>query len=395
MPEQNYNRTIRACFVGFSVQALVVNFAPLLYVTFHNVYQIPLSQITLLVTCNFLIQLLVDAISVKLIDRIGYRRGIVAAHALAALGLILLALLPDALPNPYAGLLIATIFYSMGGGLLEVLVSPIMEACPITSAKDRAMSLLHSFYCWGYMAVVLISTLFFAVFGLENWKILTLIWALLPLMNMFVFARVPIASLLKEGETGMSIRELAKNKLFWMLLLVMVCGGASEQSISQWASALAEAGLGVSKTLGDLMGPMFFACTMGLARVFYSRMEGKMHLDRFMMGCGVLCIIAYMLVSLSPWPALSLIGCGICGFSVGIFWPGTLSLASASMPRGGTAMFCILALAGDLGCTVGPTITGFISSAAGDQLQTGVLFASIFPLILIADLLLQRRMARK
>ncbi len=392
---QDYNRTIRACFVGFSVQALVMNYAPLLYVTFHKAYQIPLSQITLLVTFNFLIQLLVDAISVKLIDRIGYRRGIVAAHALAALGLILLALLPDALPNPYAGLLIATIFYSMGSGLLEVLVSPIMEACPTTSAKDRAMSLLHSFYCWGYMTVVLLSTLFFAIFGVENWKILTLIWALVPLVNMFVFARVPIASLLKEGETGMSIRELAKNKLFWMMLVVMVCGGASEQSIGQWASALAEAGLGVSKTLGDLMGPMFFACTMGLARVLYSRMEGKIHLDRFMMRCGVLCIIAYMMVALSPWPVLSLIGCGVCGFSVGIFWPGTLSLASASMPRGGTAMFCILALAGDLGCAAGPSVTGFISSAAGDQLQTGVLFASIFPLILIADLLIQRRMARK
>lgn len=390
----NYNRTIRACFVGSSVQALVINFAPLLYLTFHNTYGIPLSKITLLVTFNFLIQLSVDAASVGLIDRIGYRAGVVAAHALAAAGLVLMALLPDVLPDPYAGLMIATIVYSIGSGLLEVLVSPIMEACP-TKAKDRAMSLMHSFYCWGHMAVVLASTLFFTAFGVENWKILSLIWAAVPLVNMINFARVPIAPLLKEGEKGMSLAELTKSKLFWLFLLVMVCGGASEQSVSQWASALAEKGLGVSKTLGDLMGPMFFACTMGIARVFYSRMEGKIHLESFMMGCGVLCIAAYMMVALSPWPVLGLIGCGVCGFSVGIFWPGTLSLASANMPRGGTAMFCLLALAGDLGCSAGPTVAGLVSSAAGDNLQTGMLFAAAFPLVLIIGLMVQRKMVKK
>jgi len=390
----NYNRTIRACFVASSVQSVVINFAPLLYLTFHNSYNIPLAKITLLVTINFLLQLVVDAASIGFVDRLGYRAGIVLAHAFSAAGLILMALLPDVTPDPYTGLLIATVVYSMGSGLLEVLTSPIMEACP-TKSKDRAMSLMHSFFCWGHMVVVLVSTLFFVIFGVENWKTLTLIWALVPLVNMINFARVPIAPLLKEGETGLSVRELIKNKLFWLMLLVMVCGGASEQSVSQWASALAESGLGVSKTLGDLMGPMFFACTMGIARVFYSKAEGKISLERFMLFCGVLCVVAYLLVALSPWPVVGLIGCGICGFSVGIFWPGTLSLASATLPRGGTMMFCLLALAGDLGCSAGPTLAGMVSSANGDNLQLGMLFAVIFPAVLIFGLLVQRRMVKK
>ena len=272
-----YNRTILTCFVGSSVQALVINFAPLLYLTFHNTYNIPLQKITLLVTFNFLLQLCIDAASVGFIDRIGYRAGAILAHAFAGAGLVLMALLPDAMPDPYAGLFIATIVYSVGSGLLEVLISPIMEACP-TKNKDRAMSLLHSFYCWGHTFMVLVSTLFFVVFGIENWKVLTLIWAVVPLVNMISFARVPIAPLISEGEKGMSIAELAKNKLFWLMLVAMVCGGASEQSVSQWASALAEKGLGVSKTLGDLMGPMFFAITMGIARVFYSRKGDKLPL---------------------------------------------------------------------------------------------------------------------
>ena len=391
---QNYNRTIRACFVGSSVQSVVINFAPLLYLTFHNAYNIPLSKITLLVTVNFLLQLFVDAASMGFVDKLGYRAGIVLAHAFSAAGLILMALLPDAMRNPYAGLVIATVVYSIGSGLLEVLTSPIMEACP-TKNKDRAMSLMHSFFCWGHVVVVLLSTLFFTLFGVENWKYLTLLWALVPLLNMINFARVPIAPLLKDGEKGMSLRELAGSRLFWLMLLVMVCGGASEQSVSQWASALAESGLGVSKTLGDLMGPMFFAITMGIARVFYSKAEGKISLEKFMLGSGVLCVCAYLLVALSPWPVIGLIGCGICGFSVGIFWPGTLSLASATMPRGGTIMFCLLALAGDLGCSAGPTLAGMVSSAFGDNLQRGILFAAAFPVVLIFGLLVQRRMVKK
>ena len=388
--QDKYNRTILTCFVGSSVQAVVINFAPLLYLTFHNSYGIPLQKITLLVTFNFLLQLCIDAASVGFIDRIGYRAGAVLAHAFAGLGLVLMALLPDAMPDPYTGLFIATIVYSVGSGLLEVLISPIMEACP-TKSKDKAMSLLHSFYCWGHTAVVLLSTLFFVAFGVKNWKILTLIWAIVPFVNMISFARVPIAPLIQEGEKGMSIAELAKNRLFWLMMILMVCGGAAEQSVSQWASALAEKGLGVSKTLGDLMGPMFFAITMGLSRVLYGKKGDSMPLEKFMLACCLICIGSYLMIGLAPWPIVGLIGCGVCGFSVGIFWPGTLSLASAAMRRGGTAMFCLLALAGDLGCSLGPTVAGMVSGSNGDNMKLGVLAAIVFPVILLGGLLAKRR----
>ena len=388
--QDKYNRTILTCFVGSSVQAVVINFAPLLYLTFHNSYGIPLQKITLLVTFNFLLQLCIDAASVGFIDRIGYRAGAVLAHAFAGLGLVLMALLPDAMPDPYTGLFIATIVYSVGSGLLEVLISPIMEACP-TKSKDKAMSLLHSFYCWRHTAVVLLSTLFFVAFGVKNWKILTLIWAIVPFVNMISFARVPIAPLIQEGEKGMSIAELAKNRLFWLMMILMVCGGAAEQSVSQWASALAEKGLGVSKTLGDLMGPMFFAITMGLSRVLYGKKGDSMPLEKFMLACCLICIGSYLMIGLAPWPIVGLIGCGVCGFSVGIFWPGTLSLASAAMRRGGTAMFCLLALAGDLGCSLGPTVAGMVSGSNGDNMKLGVLAAIVFPVILLGGLLAKRR----
>lgn len=388
--KDQYSRTIRACFVGSGVQAVVINFTPLLYLSFHTSYGIPLQKITLLMTVNFLLQLCVDAASMAFVDRIGYRAGAILAHAFAGVGLALMALLPDCMADPYVGLLLATIVYSVGCGLLEVLISPIMEACP-TDSKDRAMSLLHSFYCWGHTAVVLLSTLFFVAFGVENWKILTLIWALLPLLNMVNFARVPIAPLIQEGERGMSIAELAKNRLFWLMMIVMVCSGAAEQAVSQWASALAEKGLGVSKTLGDLMGPMFFAIAMGLSRLLYGRKGDRLPLEKFMLGCCLLCIAAYLMIGLAPWPVVGLIGCGLCGFSVGIFWPGTLSLSAAAMRRGGTAMFCLLALAGDLGCSLGPTVAGMVSGAAGDDMKLGVLVAIVFPAVLLAGLLMKKR----
>ncbi len=386
----SYNRTMYACFVGYIVQAVVNNFVPLLFITFQSSYGIPLSKITLLVTVNFLLQLCVDALSVAVVDRVGYRPMAVLAHVFSATGLILLTVLPELLPDPFAGLLIAMAVYALGGGLLEVLISPIVEACP-TDNKEKAMSLLHSFYCWGHVGVVLLSTLFFAAFGVRNWKVLALIWALIPIVNGIVFTRVPIAPLISEGERGMTLGELAKSKLFWLFMLAMMCAGASEQSVSQWASAFAETGLGVSKTLGDLMGPMFFALMMGLARAIYGRYGERIRLEKFMLGSCLLCVAAYLIVTLSPWPVLGLIGCGVCGFSVGIFWPGTFSMASASMRRGGTALFCMLALAGDLGCSAGPTVVGMVSSAASDNLKIGILAAIAFPIVLTACMRIRRK----
>ncbi|MBR1899715.1 MAG: MFS transporter [Lachnospiraceae bacterium] len=380
--DTRYQKTVYACFVGYIVQAIVNNFVPLLFLTFHRSYGIPLSRITLLVTFNFGLQLLVDLVSVTFVDRIGYRATMILAHLTAALGLVMLAVLPCVLSDPYTGIVIAVFFYAVGGGLLEVVVSPVMESCP-TPNKEAAMSLLHSFYCWGHVGVVLLSTLFFALFGISRWQILAVLWALIPAVNMLVFTRVPIADLIPEGETAIPLRKLLRNRLFWLFVLLMICAGACEQAVSQWASTFAEQALGVSKTLGDLTGPMLFAILMGTARLIYGKFGEKLPLQKCIIASSLLCLASYLVISLSPLPALGLIGCGICGFSVGILWPGTFSMASAAMPAGGTAMFALLALGGDVGCSGGPTFVGLISSAAGDNLKTGILCAIIFPILML------------
>ena len=384
---RNYEKTIYACFVGYIVQAIFNNFVPLLFLTFEKTYHIPLGQITMLITINFGIQLLVDLLSAKFVDKIGYRICIVTAHVCAAAGLLGLVFLPELVGNAYAGLLAAVIIYAVGGGLIEVLISPIMESCP-TKNKEKAMSLLHSFYCWGHVGVVLISTLFFKLFGIGNWKILAIVWAVVPVVNGVIFTRVPIAPLVEESETGMSILDLCRSRVFWILMLMMTCAGASEQAVSQWASTFAEQGLGVSKTIGDLAGPMSFAILMGSSRAFYGKFGDKIDLDKFMTGSAVLCIASYLLISLSPSPVLSLVGCGLCGLSVGIMWPGSFSKASAALRNGGTAMFALLALGGDLGCSGGPTLVGYVSSAASDNLKRGILAGVIFPVLLIVGVLL-------
>lgn len=386
----NYQMTIYACFIGYIVQAIINNFAPLLFLTFQDSYGIPLSQITLLVTINFGLQLLVDLLAIGFVDKIGYRASMIIAHVCATLGIVMLAVLPAVLPNAFVGLLIAVMIYAVGGGLLEVLVSPVMEACP-TDNKEKAMSLLHSFYCWGHVGVVLISTAFFKIFGVENWRVLAVIWALVPLFNTFLFTKVPVASLIAEGEEGLSIGQLAKQKIFWVFLLMMLCAGASEQSVSQWASTFAEKGLGVSKTVGDLAGPMAFAILMGSARAFYGKYGEKMNLEKFMVGSSILCVAAYLCIALVPSPLVGLIGCAICGLSVGIMWPGTFSKAAAAMPGGGTAMFAFMALAGDLGCSGGPTLVGTISGFFGDDLRKGILAAVIFPILLMVGIWLASR----
>lgn len=387
-------KTMTACFIGYIVQAVVNNFVPLLFVTFQHSYHLPLSRITALITLNFLIQLLVDLLSAAFVDRIGYRTSIYIAHGCAAAGIILLTILPEVFPDPFFGILTAVFVYAVGGGLLEVLVSPILEACP-TDNKEQAMSLLHSFYCWGHMGVVLISTLFFACFGIQNWKILALCWALIPLGNLILFARAPLYSLNAEGEKGLTIKELFRKKTFWLMMLMMLCAGASEQAVSQWASTFAEQGLGVSKTVGDLAGPMAFAAMMGLSRLIYGKYGDRMDLDRFMGGSCLLCIASYLCISLITNPAAGLVGCAVCGFSVGILWPGTFSKATASIKGGGTAMFALLALAGDLGCSGGPTLAGAVSSTFQNNLRIGILSAIAFPALLFMGVLLSARNTRR
>lgn len=373
--------------MGYIVQAIVNNFVPLLFVTFQEGYGIPLSEITMLITVNFAVQLVIDLLSAWFIDKIGYRASVLAAHICSAVGLILLTVLPSVMSSPFAGLLVAVVIYAVGGGLLEVIISPIIEACP-TDNKEKAMSLLHSFYCWGHVGVVLISTVFFALFGIENWKILAMIWAIVPIVNTFVFIKVPIYSLNEDGEEGLPLRNLFSMKMFRVFLIMMICAGASEQAVSQWASAFAEKGLGVSKTVGDLAGPMAFAVLMGTSRLIFGKYGHKLDLDKFMKYSCILCIAAYLCITLVPNPVIGLIGCGICGFSVGILWPGTYSKASASIKGGGTAMFAMLALAGDIGCSGGPTLAGLVSDRFGGNMRAGIMAAIIFPAVMTVCLML-------
>lgn len=382
--KENYKGTTIACFIGYIVQAIVNNFVPLLFVTFQNSYQISLSKITALITINFIVQLFVDMLSAGFVDKIGYRTSIIMAHVFSAAGLILLTFLPELMPasHTFVGIVIPVVIYAMGGGLLEVLISPIIEACP-NDNKEKAMSLLHSFYCWGHVGVVLISTAFFAVVGTFGWKYLAIIWALVPAFNIILFARVPIYSLDDENVQGLTIKQFFKKPVFWILMLMMMCAGASEQSVSQWASTFAEQGLGVSKMAGDLAGPMAFAAFMGMSRLIYGKFGHKLNLSRFIKYSCILCIISYLCIALVPVPQISLMGCAVCGFSVGIFWPGTYSRAASIIKGGNTALFALLALAGDLGCSAGPALAGLVSDAAGDNLRMGILAVVIFPVLLL------------
>ena len=345
---KKYEHTIYASYLGYITQAIVNNFAPLLFLTFVMEYDLTLDKITLITTINFAVQLLVDLISVKVVDYIGYRICVVAAHVFAASGLIGLALFPAILPDPYIGILIAVVLYAIGGGIIEVLISPIVEACP-TEKKEAAMSLLHSFYCWGHVSVVLLCTLFFVIFGIENWRIIAVMWAIVPLVNCFYFSAVPIYPIVSEQER-MSLRDLLSQKIFWLLIIIMICAGASEQAMSQWASAFAESALHVSKTVGDLAGPCAFAVVMGIARALYGKYSDRIPLMSMMIGSAALCIVCYLVAVFAGSPILGLVGCAVCGFSVGIFWPGTFSVAALKLPTAGTAMYALMALAGDIGC---------------------------------------------
>lgn len=391
--DKKYNKTIYACFAGYIVLAVINNFAPLLFLTFQSTYHISWSSISALITINFCVQLSVDLAGAKFIDKIGYRTSMLIAHSAAALGLIGMAFLPTVMPDPFWGLVVCVTVYAVGGGILEVLVSPIVESCP-TSNKEGYMSLLHSFYCWGHVAVVLLSTLFFAVIGIENWRVLSLLWAVLPIVNGVVFAFVPILTPEAEGHTGIPIRKLFKNGLFWLIFLMMLCAGASEQGISQWASAFAEKALNIPKTIGDLAGPLTFATLMGISRALYAKFSDKISLNKVLTICGVLCVISYLLASLSPNPVFSFVGCALCGLSVGVMWPGTFSIGAAEI-KGGTAMFALFALAGDLGCSAGPTLVGMVSDASDGNLKSGILAAVVFPIVLLVAISLRRIYKRK
>lgn len=394
MKRIGYKHTVAASFTAFVVQAVVNNFAPLLFLTFQAQYGIELSKITVLITANFFIQIFVDLTAVLFVDRIGYRASTVLAHAMCATGLIFMTILPEILPSAFAGLLISVFCYAVGAGLLDITINPIVNSCPSTNS-NQLLCLLHSFYCWGSVAAVGISTLFFALFSTDNWKIMSLIWAILPIVNAVMFNRVPIAPVVGEDEEKLSIKDMLKTKAFWIFMVLILCAGSSEQAVSQWASTFAEKGLGVSKTVGDLAGPMLFSVLMGVSRVIYGKFGDKIDLDGMMIFSGALCMASYLLIALSSSAVLGLVGVAMCGFSVGIMWPGTFSKASAGIKGGGTAMFALLALGGDLGCSSGPTFAGMMASAFGDNLKKGILCAIFFPALLtVLTIFTKRRKAK-
>lgn len=384
----NYKHTFFASYAGYFVQAIINNFIPLLFLTFQRSFGFSYDEISLLIVINFGVQLCVDFISAYFIDRVGYRKSIVAAHIFAFTGLMGLGIFPFIMPA-YAGVILSIVIYATGSGLIEVIVSPLVEACP-SDNKAGAMSLLHSFYCWGQMCVVLFSTVFFLAFSTDSWRILSWLWALVPLVNGIYFCLVPVPQVLSQGHT-LGFRGLFSSRLFYILAVLMLCAGASELAMSQWASAFAESGLGVSKAVGDLMGPCLFAALMGSARVLYAKFSHKISLNRILMLSALLCALCYVVAGLSPYPAVSLVACALCGLSVGVMWPGTFSLAAEKIPKGGTAMFALLALFGDCGCATGPALVGRIASATGDSLSSGLLVATAFPAVMLVCIALNKR----
>lgn len=404
-----YKHTLAACYTGYITQAVVNNLAPLLFLTFHNIFGISLERIALLISANFIVQIISDTFSPKVVKKNGVRKSIILAHVFSSAGLFGMGIFPYILPVPFAGLLLSTVLNAVGGGIIEVLISPIVESLP-GDAKASAMSLLHSFYCWGQVAVVLLSTLFFTAFGIESWRVLTALWALVPFCNIFLFIKVPLCPFADETGTAVPLKKLFKSRIFLLLCLLMIAAGASELATAQWASLFAEAGLKVSKTMGDLLGPCMFAVLMGMSRLAYGICGGRIKLERFICASAVLCIASYAVMVFSPYPVLSLAGCGLCGLSVGIMWPGTFSLAAEKYPAGGTGMFAVLALAGDIGCSLGPSLVGVFVNAAekgmslfpqldvtAAGLKTGLLFAAVFPVIMLAGVVIlgKRRANRK
>lgn len=409
MKQLKYKHTRQACYLGYITQAAVNNLPPLLFVTFQREFHISMEAIAALISMNFGIQLVTDLIAAKLIDKIGYRVSALASHILAFIGMISMGMLPYCLSRPYMGLCIAMGMNAVGGGLAEVIISPIVESLP-GDRKASSMSLLHSFYCWGHVGVILLSTLYFVVIGTSSWRYLPMLWALIPLFNIFFFAFVPLCTLQEDGNSPAPARSLFRQPLFWVILCLMLCSGAAEQAMAQWASLFAESGLHVSKTLGDLLGPCAFAVCMGISRTFYGIYGHKIDLYHALKISGFCCVCCYLLTTFSPWPMLALAGCALCGLTVGLMWPGVTSLAVKQFPQAGTAMFAFLALAGDMGCASGPGFAGVVSGYAvknGSQwlaalqmtqdggLRAGLLAVIVFPLLLLIGLWILNRRKQK
>lgn len=383
MKKANYSHTLAACCLAYLSQSVASTFLPLLFVRFGSEFGLSIGRLTVLVTVTFFTQIFVDAAAPLIVRKTGYRALTITAAAFSFCGFAGLSFMADVMPDPFAGLLICTVLYAIGSGLIEVLITPIVESCP-TQKKAGMMAFVHSSYCAGCVAVVLLSTLFFKTAGIENWRILALLFSAVPFTGAVCFCFVPIRTPEEERRRG-SVADMAKTPLFWLFGVVMICAGASELSMSQWASAFAEAGLGVSKTTGDLLGPCAFALLMFIGRIVYGKVSDKVNIMKIMFGCSVLCIVSYLVASLSPDPIVALAGCCLCGLAVAPMWPATFSLSARYMPNISSVVYAAYALLGDLGCTGGPTAVGMLSGSSSD-ISRGLLFSVAFPALLILSL---------
>ena len=386
----NFQHTRYACYIGYVTQAIINNLAPLFFIIFSENYSVSYRGLGSLVMINFMTQLIVDAACIKIASRIGYKTLLVTAHIIAAIGLVLLGILPLFISPVFLALVISIVIFAIGGGLLEVLISPVVDSLPEEAAKKPAsMSLLHSFYCWGQMAVILLTTFLLLQFGRENWFFLPILWAIIPLLNTFLFLNVPLIPALKEKDS-MGIKEMARNPVFFLCLLMMLSAGASEQSVAQWASLFAERALNLPKIIGDIFGPALFALFMGIGRTIYGLFGSKIKIYPYMLFSVILCILCYLGISFAPHPLIQLAACALTGFSISIMWPAVFSISSSSFPKGGAPLFALLALMGDLGCGTGPWIAGFVSDAQG-SLGTGIFVCILFPFIFLFSLLIFKR----
>lgn len=377
--------TLFACYFGYITQAIINSLLPLLFVTLQHQFRLSVSQIGFMVSYNFIMQILVDLFAAKYADRIGYRRCMIWAHITAAVGIAGLGFFPFVLPDPYIGLLVCVTISAMGGGLIEALVGPIVQALPL-ERKESAIGILHSFYCWGHAGVVIFTTLFFQLAGTENWRLLCALWAVIPAANLILCGVCPMYQLDDEGET-LPFRHIFKMKYFWLFVLLMLCAGAAEHAMVQWSSFFAEESLHITKAVGDLLGPCMFAILMGISRAVYGAFGDRLPLQKLLVITGFGCVSSYLLAVFSPIPILSLVGCGICGLTVGLMWPGSFNLCAKYCPKGGTAMFALLAVAGDLGCSAGPSVVSSAAALFDGQIKAGLLAATVFPMLLVMGVL--------
>lgn len=397
---KSYQLTTISCFVGIFCQAVSSNITAILFIPLMTLYGLSYVHLGLLVGINFTTQVLVDIIASRLVDRYGFRVFVLPSDILAVIGLVLFGLTPVLFDNILTGLVFSTIIFSASCGLQEVMLSPIVNAIPHND-KGPAMALMHSFYAWGQVATIIITTLFLFFFGIENWQVIVFLWALVPLVNFFMFLAAPFPGVIHENQR-MTMRDLILKPFYLVALLAIMGGAATELVMNQWSSTFSEKVLELPKVTGDILGMCGFAVFLGLGRVLYGRYGSKINMNNVLVGSAAAAVVCYIAVAISPLPAISLAACAVCGLAASLLWPGTLVITAEKYPLAGAWIFAILAAAGDIGAASGPFAAGVITDltrqmpsilqfAASLQLlpdqfaiRIAILLSAIFPLFTLA-----------